>query len=144
MKKNYSILFFFFAFVTNGQAENQLFQYNKPKVEAAFQKINEVEEMIEQKNLSYSQMMKLNPCLMEDANLNLEDNQISKSANLPLGIPSFVWGLCVGIIGIVIVAVSKNNTEEQVGGAIAGCLVNAFLVSMVYFAVTGALNFSGL
>lgn len=49
----------------------------------------------------------------------------------PLGIPSFLWGCVFGVIGILIVYVVSENTE-QTKQAVTGCAVSSAISTLIY------------
>ncbi len=43
----------------------------------------------------------------------------------PLGIPSFLWGCCLGVIGILLVYVLTDGDRDQTKKALWGCVVGS-------------------
>lgn len=50
----------------------------------------------------------------------------------PLGIPSFLWGCCLGVSGLIVVYIVTDNDREEVKKALNGCLVSGVVVIALY------------
>ncbi len=55
----------------------------------------------------------------------------------PLGIPSFIWGFCLGVVGILIVYLTTEDTEEA-KKALLGCVIANALWLILYLVLWGA------
>ncbi len=59
-----------------------------------------------------------------------------------LGIPPFLWGCILGVIGILLVYIISDNNKEATRKALVGCLVGYGTALVVYlilvFAVWGS------
>jgi hypothetical protein len=50
----------------------------------------------------------------------------------PLGIPSFLWGFCLGVPGLAVVYFITEDSEET-KKALWGCVVSGVISTVVYF-----------
>jgi hypothetical protein len=74
--------------------------------------------------------------------LNLSTNFAqSLGTEPPYGVPSFVWGLCLGWIGLVVVYIVTDNDKAEVKKALMGTLVG-MAIGVVLYAVV-LLSFFG-
>ena len=59
-----------------------------------------------------------------------------RGGETPLGIPPFIWGLCLGIVGLVLVAIlaeEKELTKKALYGCIVGTAISLGLRFMFAF-----------
>lgn len=140
--KIYLILFVFtvvFLFVNN------LFGLNTsdPK------KIIETKNEIEQELLQLDQLNHLIGTKQDLKSLNSEYSESVKAVGLnaeigfevagsdgpPLGIPGFLWGFCLGLIGILVVLIAMSDNPDRkkhVTNAIYGCLAWTLLYLLIF------------
>ena len=59
----------------------------------------------------------------------------SLGAEPPFGVPSFVWGLVLGVIGIVLVYVLTDSDKAESKKALMGCIVAGAAVALIYIFV---------
>ncbi len=45
----------------------------------------------------------------------------------PFGIPSFIWGFCFGLLGVLFVYLMTDNNKEEAKKAFIGCVVSGAL-----------------
>lgn len=69
------------------------------------------------------------------SNLHLSDSPHSALVEPPLGVPSFLWGFCLGIIGLAIVYFVTED-REQTEKALIGCLVGTLIGTIINVAIT--------
>ena len=104
-----------------------LFQLDKNFITEKFKELNQIESFINQHDgITLSEMQASKNHLL--AKLNLLDvseinNQLGFADKPPLGIPSFVWGCCLGPVGVAIVVVVCDDNHER-GRVVAGCIVS--------------------
>lgn len=139
----------FFIGISSSLATNisDEFTYNEAKIEAEFNALNSLEKVI-QNNLdqadyafvSTNYTVALQPV---STHLNLNTSMpLDSDKNPILGIPSFLWGCGLGVIGIVAVAVigddlPKAERQAQVKKSAVGCLVGYGAAALLYFVVLG-------
>lgn len=119
----FSFLFFAASFVKAGNAE--LFELDEATIKAEFQQLDE----LEQKVLAGTELGGYTATLPPP-----DDYYGSRPA---LGIPSFIWGCCLGPTGIIITQIMTEDVNET-KKALAGCAVSGCVVGGCY--LLGALN----
>ena len=123
-------------------------------------KIQEIDRILKDENLTYQQLAEKYPDLVNSTNLapTVDDGIFDKAADSPLGIPGFWWGFCLagaglfipgiwwgfslGIAGILIVYLSMDEGEErkeQVKNALIGCLVASGIGIIITLLILGVL-----
>ncbi len=111
-----------------------LFSYDAAKVEKALVSVNVLDDYVSQAMVSADELQLDNPVLK-----NFSATPALPAGNHPvLGIPSLIWGLVLGWVGILIVyLVSEDNEETK--KALYGCIINAVAWAACYFLWWGAL-----
>jgi len=111
----------------------QLFDLNEDKINAEFTELNELEKFVtEHDGITLSQLRESNNALV--LNLNLSNNGIAGLMMFeepPLGIPSFIWGFCLGWVGLLVTYLVADDKEET-KKALIGCLVGTATWVIVY------------
>lgn len=119
------------TFVAGGmfvsKAENaSLFQYNKDAVNKEMTQLNQVESYVNAHDgVTLSQLKNENNAVIQNMNLN-SNAGFASVADGPAGIPSFVWGFCLSWVGILIVYLVVQDSDET-KKALYGCIVSAAL-----------------
>jgi hypothetical protein len=108
-----------------------LFKIDDQKINADFAALNRLENYIEQnKGTTIYDLEKSNQHLLSGMDENPDNfNGLSstlRGGETPLGIPAFIWGFCLGIVGLVLVAVLAEN-KELTKKALLGCVVSGLL-----------------
>lgn len=111
----------------------QLFDLNEDQINAEFTELNELEKFVtEHEGITLSQLRESNNALA--LKLNLSNKGIAGLMMLedpPLGIPSFIWGFCLGAVGILITYLVSDDSEETKKSLI-GCIVGGATWVVVY------------
>ena len=106
----------------------RLFDLNEDQINAEFTELNELEVFVtENDGITLSQLRESNNALA--LNLNLSNNGIAGLMMLgepPAGIPSFLWGCILGPIGILLVYLISEDSDET-KKALFGCLAQGGL-----------------
>lgn len=118
---------FFLALGLNVQAKDaDLFRYDAAKLDKDFQQVNKVEKFVkENQGVTLDELKKQKPSMVKGLNLSNSNSSILGSIlpEPPLGgIPSFIWGLCLGPLGILLVYIiteSKDETMKALWGGIS-------------------------
>jgi hypothetical protein len=119
--------------------DSDLFSYDKAKVQQSVSDMSQVEQMINQ-----------NPDLSVDdlkaqGKLTTSFNATSSSPftmmEAPLGIPSFLWGCILGVVGILIVYLVSEDKDET-KKALWGCVVGTLAGVLIYFVLLGGALFT--
>jgi hypothetical protein len=135
------------AFNIGNATENaDLFKVDDQEINAEFAQLNELEQFVEaNEGLTLSEINISNPLVQ---NLNNSSDILGVLSTLrgepPLGIPSFAWGACFGVVGIAIVYFVSDDREET-KKAFTGCVVVegvVILIYVVYVVIVGASLFA--
>jgi len=95
--------------------------------------LDELESIAYEKDLTLTQINADASLLNPEINLdrNYSGLNMAEAGEKALGIPSFVWGLCVGVVGIAVVYfVTEDNEETK--KALWGCLVGGVVYGLFY------------
>ncbi len=103
------------------------------------EQLGEIESLISEHGLTYDEFIAKYPEHAEAVSLSKADVINSMYASdSPLGLPAFLWGFCLGWVGILIVwLVSKDsrNSSAHVRSAVWGCVTAGALYLVVYLAL---------
>jgi hypothetical protein len=143
-----TILVFSFS-KTNTFAVNleEAFSYNQDSVNESFEAVSSLETVIvnnfEEADLAF--VTDYNFGIISSLNNTLNVSSVLPNAddkNPVLGIPSFAWGFCLGVIGIVVVAVvaddlDKESKQAEIKKSAIGCVVSSVSYVLVWFVILG-------
>ncbi len=102
-----------------------LFQYDKNAVNKEMSQLNKVESYVNANNgVTLNQLKAENNEVVKNVNFNTKASEFSSLADGPAGIPSFIWGFCLTWVGILIVYLVTEDSDET-KKALIGCLVSA-------------------
>lgn len=136
MKKLLLIAGVFAVFSTQAFAGTaDLFDLNEEAIVAEFAELTELENFVAD-NEGFTLSM-LNEDNALTANLSFDANNVLSSLSMfepPLGIPSFIWGFCLGWVGILVTYLVTDDKEET-KKALIGCIVGALAGVIIYFVV---------
>ena len=118
-------------------SDSDLFKVDQKKVDSYMMNIEKIESLVQQNNNDYLVTYDLNPQLFEKSNLNTTLNFSLVYGDPPLGIPSFVWGLCCGVSGLAVVYFVADDSEET-KKALYGCATSGVIGAIFYIAGIGA------
>jgi hypothetical protein len=126
------VLAFCFANASNPAG---LFSIDEQRIATEMADINSVEQLVNSSNATLSQLQNEDNHLVSSALVSSYGAaSIAASGEPPLGIPSFAWGFCFGILGILLVyVITEDRGETQ--KAFYGCIVWTVLYSVLYFSV---------
>lgn len=137
MKKVLFVAILALTFNMGNATENaDLFKVDDQEINAEFAQLNELEQFVEaNEGLTLSEININNPLLQ---NLNNSSDILGVLSTLrgepPLGIPSFAWGACFGVVGIAIVYFVTDDREES-KKALTGCVVVEGALLLIYLVV---------
>lgn len=134
---------FVFADGDPGKLANK-FTQKQTEVNDQLFKMQEIDRILNEKNLTYQQLAEMHPDLVNSTNLApaVDDGIFDKASDSPLGIPGFWWGFCLGWVGLLIVYLSMDegmDRKAQIKNALIGCLIGTGLWLIIYFAFWGVL-----
>lgn len=110
------------------------FVYDQGEVENSMLQLNNLESFVNaNEGITYAEVA----ADRSDLLVNISDipfmTMTDGEKNPALGIPSFLWGCCFGAIGILIVYLVSEDTEET-KKALWGCLASCVAYGVVYVA----------
>jgi hypothetical protein len=119
---------------------NNPFQDDLSRIESEFAGMTELENVVENRNATYSELAAENNALLQNVT---SDNDIAASllgsaapsGDRLLGIPGFWWGFCLGLLGIILVYVAVEGDAKKTEGkkAIIGCAVWTVIWVVLWF-----------
>ncbi|HKK43812.1 MAG TPA: hypothetical protein VJ963_15455 [Bacteroidales bacterium] len=141
MKKTLlSLLLVFFAGFTLFANDADLFNLDYNAVEAEFSQLNQLADMVKSNSdMTYSALKLEHGNLIESMNLVSESSLPSDTKNPVLGIPSFLWGCGLGVVGILVVYIISDEDKAETKKALWGCLTWTAVVVVVDVVWWGAL-----
>jgi hypothetical protein len=141
MKKTLlSVLLVFFAGFTLLANDADLFKLDYNAVEAEFSQLNQLADMVKSNSdMTYSALKLEHGNLIESMNLISESTLPSDTKNPVLGIPSFLWGCGLGVVGILVVYIVSDEDKVETKKALWGCLTWTAVVVVVDVIWWGAL-----
>jgi len=111
-----------------------VFQLDESVLDAAMTEVNRLDAFLnDHAGFTYDDVMKAAPQLLA----GYSDMEGLLDGNGPLGIPSFIWGCVLGWVGILIVYLMTEDTEET-KKALYGCIASTVVWLVVYFVVLGS------
>lgn len=115
-----------------------LFSVDKATISAEMTDLNTLESFVEMnQGVTLTDVQSMNSVLTSNI-LTEEESPFSQASILrrggdaPLGIPSFVWGLCLGVPGLAVVYFVADDKDETMK-AFYGCLAGVALEVVLYF-----------
>lgn len=119
------------------------FQVNDQEFATEFAQLNALDAYVDaNEGVTYSEMGK-NSLLDNVSGTTDVNGVVNAMGEPPLGIPSFLWGFCFGVLGILLVYFISDDRDET-RKALIGCAVNAgvsLLFWVVYVLILGASGF---
>jgi hypothetical protein len=135
MKKTFFLTMCLLYLFTATSNTDGLFSFNKEELTAEMQDLQNLENYIVDNNgITFAELEENNSELLANV---LSANSCPYSyqlllSDVPLGIPSFVWGLCCGFAGVGIVYFMTEDREE-VKKSLYGCLTFGGIYAVLYF-----------
>jgi hypothetical protein len=126
-----------------GTTPGNPFQDELSRLDQEFAGISELEQLVEARNTSYTDLAAENNSLLNHVTSDKDISTTLLGAAAPsgdrlLGIPGFCWGFCLGLLGIILVYVALDGETRKSEGrqAILGCVIGSLvslLLSIVYW-----------
>lgn len=114
-----------------------LFTIDKATISSEMTDLSALESYVEMnQGITLTDVQSMNSALTTNV-LTAEESPFSQTSILrrggdaPLGIPSFVWGFCLGVPGIAIVYFVSDDKDETMK-ALWGCVAETALVGVIY------------
>ncbi len=116
--------------VAAGASSSDEFSYNPHEVEAPLAVLEEADAYLAIHDASEAEL-RAHGALPQSIVLhpwNPEDD------GPPFGIPSFLWGCCFGLLGVLFVYLMTDNNKEEAQKALIGCVVGGLASTLFYVA----------
>jgi hypothetical protein len=123
-----------------------LFKVDDQKINSEFSDLNKLENFVNaNEGVTLEEVQANNINDLDGLNENPESFQgmvstLRGGGDSPLGIPPFVWGLCLGWVGILIVyfvGEDRELTKKAFYGCLGGCLVIEVIYIIYLFLPNG-------
>jgi hypothetical protein len=133
MKKLFLSMFMvFFAGFTVFANDADLFKIDYNAVQAEFSQLDQLAVMVKSNSdLTYSVLKLEDANLIESLRLISESTLPDNTKNPVLGIPSFLWGCGLGVVGILVVYIISDKDKVETKKALWGCLTWTAVVVVV-------------
>jgi hypothetical protein len=122
-----------------GNTQANPFQDDLSRLDNEFAGISQLEQLVEERNATYSELAAENNVLLQNVNSDTDIAASLLNAMAPdderlLNIPGFWWGFCLGILGVILVYVAIDGETKQREGkkAMVGCLIRSALYGFLY------------
>ncbi|MDP2423660.1 MAG: hypothetical protein U1C46_01105 [Bacteroidales bacterium] len=111
---------------------SDLFKLDEQRIATEMADLNEIEGYVNSQHLTLSDLLAENNSLAINSLLPAYGaaSMASLSEDPPLGIPSFAWGFCFGILGLAIVYFVTEDTA-QTKKALWGCIIGTVLWTVI-------------
>jgi hypothetical protein len=124
--------------------DESVFNLDEGQLSSQFAELNALESYLETNpNATYSDLALTKSDLV--ANLDNSSSPMGMSGDgseSPLGIPSFLWGCVLGVLGILLVYVISDGDKAETKKALWGCLAWTILWVVYYVAVYAVVDTS--
>jgi hypothetical protein len=119
--------------------DESLLVLNEDALESAMQELNELESFIaSNEGITYNDLLTTGSDLI----INVDDASaplgMDQEGDPPLGIPSFLWGCILGIVGILLVYILTDGDKDETKKALWGMLVWVGVWIILYVGVFSA------
>ncbi len=128
-----TLLFSVFAFGIQASVSD-LFKIDDAALSEEFASLNQLEDIVAaHSDVTFESLMAEHSDLMQSIHLqnDLSNGLLGFYFEPPLGIPSFVWGFCLGLVGIGVVYFMTEDRDET-KKALWGCVASAALTTVFY------------
>ncbi|MGD0755059.1 MAG: hypothetical protein ABR927_08360 [Bacteroidales bacterium] len=127
-----SVFLVFFAGFTIFANDADLFKLDYNAVQAEFTQLNQLATMVtSNKDLTYSALLLADGNLVTSLKLVPESALPDGTKNPVLGIPSFLWGCGLGVVGILVVYLVSDKNMDETKKAFWGCITWTAVVVIV-------------
>jgi len=134
MKKIFlTLLFSLFAFGIQASVSD-LFEIDDAALSEEFASLTQLETIVVgHSDLTFESLKTEHSDLMKSIHLqsDLSNGLLGFYFEPPLGIPSVVWGFCLGIVGLAVVYLITEDKEET-KKALWGCVASGVLSAAIY------------
>jgi hypothetical protein len=135
-----SVFLVFFAGFTIFANDADLFKLDLKTVRAEFTQLDQLAVMVtSNSDLTYDMLKLSDGNLIESLRLVPESALPTGEKNPVLGIPSFLWGCGLGVVGMAIVYIVSNQNMDETKKSLWGCLTWTAVVVVLDLVWWGAL-----
>lgn len=124
----------FFSMSSAFAGNAELFSYDQEEVNASFEQLDQLEEVVmADQSATYASVAENHAELLENVSDSpmADDRRRRGGGNRALGIPSWIWGCALGLVGVAIVYFVTEDKDEAVK-ALWGLLAWFVVVAVVY------------
>ena len=130
------------VFKPNVDAISQQLEADQLLMQSEFQSLDALEQKVKTENLTF---VDIDPSTIQELSLK-EDVRgslvaVAGADDLPLGIPGFWWGFCLGLVGILLVYILMEDSperKEQTKKAVIGALIWVGIWLLLWLVVFGS------
>ena len=151
--KSFSVLLAFVFLATQTQAlqagtNDKLIQsidesalvLDEDALNEAMQELDDLDEfLVENAGVTYGDLLSTGSDLIHNVDHAAAPLGMDGSEEPPLGIPSFLWGCILGVIGILLVYVLTDGDKAEVKKSLWGFLVAVGVYVIIYVAAWGTI-----
>lgn len=133
MKNISTIILIFISFITYQSfgSNANLFQYDANKIDQELQELNQLEKFIDDHGkATYLELQESGNNLIAHVS-STTDGMRMFGLEPAMGIPSFLWGFCFGLVGILVVYLVTEDGDET-KKAVWGCAAAGACYAVVY------------
>lgn len=110
-----------------------VFDVDYQQIRLSFSEIDKVEKYVHTNpGTTFTDLERTRPELAERVEKHASLSYTTATAQGPIGIPSFLWGCVLGVIGILIVYLVSRDSAETTS-ALWGCIVGAVFWTIIGF-----------
>ena len=118
--------------------DSDLFKLDYSAVKAEFSQLDQLETMVTSNaDVTYSNLMLTNSGLVASMRLVPESLLPGGDKYPVLGIPSFLWGCGLGIVGMLCVYIISDQDKVETKKALWGCITWTLVGSVLYWGALG-------
>ncbi len=137
--------FFLCTYVTvmaanNPEKATQILDQKQAEIDAELMQLDQLSNFIQSENITHKELLENKSFDISKLNLKSTTSSsefVAQGSDKVLGIPGFIWGFCLGLIGILIVFIAMEegpDRKKEVRSALLGCIVWTVLYVVLYSA----------
>ncbi len=117
------------------------FSFNEAQLFAELEELNALDAFVEiNEGITFSELEASENLLVAEmdsaaAPMGMATND---GDTAPLGIPSFLWGCVLGVVGLLIVYIMTDQNKDEAKKALWGCVASSVVGGVLYMVLWGA------
>lgn len=136
MKYRLQLVIILLHLATISSVANDVETFEQPQTEIEFAKINELENFVlNNQGITLEKLKAEKSELVDNFTLETSSSYFIHDTTELFGIPPFLWGCCLGVIGILFVYILTDKDKAATQKAVIGCAVAMGTSVVVYFAI---------